>query len=296
MVKVIWKHAEGLLEEIEKLPSSAEQGNWLSLPLMDALHAALDEMDEILTAKRKERPPIKKTYTTNSNLAQMVTEKQPPQQPETQPQSPSEAMRQALVQDVLRSHIQAVLSGFNEKPVKPSQDAGANKESTGGRTKDRFEAIDAAAPELKQDKLMEVYFKVVRRKVKNQAQRFGLADRRAEEQAPKIGIAPAPTGHFLRSSRRTGLSVRTAFLTEESEVDSDVDETMLREEEVPDIDYPDGPVNWLDPSLEVKHEDIWCTLVFRMICWLMLHDFHKKDVQDVSKSELLGSRLPVYIA
>ena len=44
-----------------------------------------------------------------------------------------------------------------------------------------------------------------------------------------------------------------------------------------------------------KTTNIWCTLVLRMLCWLLLHDFHKKDVQ-ISKSELLGSRLPVYIA
>ncbi|KAH6625009.1 hypothetical protein B0J18DRAFT_429932 [Chaetomium sp. MPI-SDFR-AT-0129] len=39
---------------------------------------------------------------------------------------------------------------------------------------------------------------------------------------------------------------------------------------------------------------IWCTLVLRMMCWLLLHDFDKKDVQ-IPKSELLGSQLPVYI-
>jgi hypothetical protein len=46
---------------------------------------------------------------------------------------------------------------------------------------------------------------------------------------------------------------------------------------------------------EVSHDDAWCTLIFRMICWLMLHDFNKFDVQ-LSKSELLGSRMPVYIS
>ncbi|KAK3298390.1 uncharacterized protein B0H64DRAFT_317276 [Chaetomium fimeti] len=40
---------------------------------------------------------------------------------------------------------------------------------------------------------------------------------------------------------------------------------------------------------------IWCTLVLRMMCWLLLHDFHRKDVQ-IPKSELLGSRIPVYIS
>lgn len=47
--------------------------------------------------------------------------------------------------------------------------------------------------------------------------------------------------------------------------------------------------------LEERANDIWCTLVFRMLCWLLLHNFHKKDMQ-IPKSELLGSRLPVYIA
>ncbi|GAB1318358.1 hypothetical protein MFIFM68171_08568 [Madurella fahalii] len=45
---------------------------------------------------------------------------------------------------------------------------------------------------------------------------------------------------------------------------------------------------------EVRRNTIWCALVFRMICWLLLHDFDKKDVQ-LPKSELLGSRLSVFI-
>jgi hypothetical protein len=45
---------------------------------------------------------------------------------------------------------------------------------------------------------------------------------------------------------------------------------------------------------EPRRSDIWCTLVLRMLCWLLLHDFDKRDVQ-MSKSELMGSRLPVYI-
>lgn len=47
-------------------------------------------------------------------------------------------------------------------------------------------------------------------------------------------------------------------------------------------------------SLELEASAIWCTLVLRMMCWLLLHDFHENDVQ-IPKSELLGSRLPVYI-
>ncbi|KAI6783625.1 uncharacterized protein J7T54_005654 [Emericellopsis cladophorae] len=40
----------------------------------------------------------------------------------------------------------------------------------------------------------------------------------------------------------------------------------------------------LEADQNVTHDDIWCTLVFRMICWLMLHDFNKLDVQ-VPKTE-----------
>ncbi|KAF4450635.1 hypothetical protein F53441_6296 [Fusarium austroafricanum] len=42
-------------------------------------------------------------------------------------------------------------------------------------------------------------------------------------------------------------------------------------------------------------KDIWCTLVLRMICWLMLHDFNREDVQ-ILTGDLFGSDLPVYIS
>ncbi|ETS77267.1 hypothetical protein PFICI_11141 [Pestalotiopsis fici W106-1] len=45
----------------------------------------------------------------------------------------------------------------------------------------------------------------------------------------------------------------------------------------------------------VVDTEMWCTLVFRSLCWLALHDFHKNDRQPKGKSELMGSRLPVYI-
>jgi hypothetical protein len=45
---------------------------------------------------------------------------------------------------------------------------------------------------------------------------------------------------------------------------------------------------------EIERNEIWCTLVFRMICWLTLHDFAKEDIQ-LPKSALMGNRLPVYI-
>lgn len=50
----------------------------------------------------------------------------------------------------------------------------------------------------------------------------------------------------------------------------------------------------MSDRFEPRRSDIWCTLVFRMLCWLLLHDFDKRDIQ-MSKSELMGSRLPVYV-
>lgn len=41
--------------------------------------------------------------------------------------------------------------------------------------------------------------------------------------------------------------------------------------------------------------DVWCLLVFRMLFWLLLHDFHRNDVQ-LPKSDIFGSRVPVYIS
>lgn len=48
-------------------------------------------------------------------------------------------------------------------------------------------------------------------------------------------------------------------------------------------------------EMDIRANSVWCTLVFRSLCWLMLHDFHRRDVQLPGISELWGSRLPVYI-
>lgn len=40
---------------------------------------------------------------------------------------------------------------------------------------------------------------------------------------------------------------------------------------------------------------IWISLVFRMLCWLLLHDFDKADAKIVP-SGLKGSRMPIFIS
>jgi len=61
-------------------------------------------------------------------------------------------------------------------------------------------------------------------------------------------------------------------------------------------DTEPGSPKVADASNEKKRErnDIWVTLMFRMCCWFLLHDFDKDDVFSLP-SHLKGSRLPVYI-
>jgi len=50
------------------------------------------------------------------------------------------------------------------------------------------------------------------------------------------------------------------------------------------------------PTEDEKEERIslWVTLIFRMLCWFLLHDFDPEDVKIVP-SNLRGSRILVYI-
>lgn len=43
-----------------------------------------------------------------------------------------------------------------------------------------------------------------------------------------------------------------------------------------------------------KRNVIWLSLIFRMLCWFLLHDFDKADTMMVP-ADLKGSRMPVYI-
>lgn len=64
-----------------------------------------------------------------------------------------------------------------------------------------------------------------------------------------------------------------------------------------EMSYATTSTTWgampLNPT-EVRRNVIWCALVFRMLCWLSLHDFDKRDIQ-LPKSEMIGSRLPAFI-
>lgn len=50
----------------------------------------------------------------------------------------------------------------------------------------------------------------------------------------------------------------------------------------------------LDEKEKLKRGVIWLGLVFHMICWFSLHDFHKDDI-NAMPADMKGSRMPVFI-
>jgi hypothetical protein len=56
-----------------------------------------------------------------------------------------------------------------------------------------------------------------------------------------------------------------------------------------------GPDKKLLTKVEKEERNIlWISLMFRMLCWFLLHDFDKADVKIVP-SDLKGSRMPIFI-
>jgi len=105
----------------------------------------------------------------------------------------------------------------------------------------------------------------------------------AKDHAPTIQDIDATT------DRKHALFMRLYFETiRESVLRSVCGRVRRIEAEKPDSEKSE------EEELRRDIKDIWDTLVFRMLCWLLLHHFHEKDVQ-VSKSDVYESRLPVYI-
>ncbi|KAK4119063.1 hypothetical protein N657DRAFT_582509 [Parathielavia appendiculata] len=222
-----------------------------------------------------------------------------------------------LVRVVVREHFQEVLKLINDKSG--ADDAVDNKSTRTTDTKkaEHFDELTAASPELRQELFMDLYFFKVLHQVRTRA--VASYERRQDTHyAPSVR---APSVH----SREPSID----NLTEAKYSDPEAKAVSLppTPSAVPSRPISPGPppphlkkhessqsvpVLHIHPPERVLHQHqllgmdltssldseataIWCTLVLRMLCWLLLHDFNKKDVQ-IPKSELLGSRLPVYIA
>ncbi|KAF4472801.1 Modin [Fusarium albosuccineum] len=287
----IKKHGDQILEHNPEDQTIAEK-----MCLLKALHEAIDDCDQILTARGSIPTPRAERM------------------PETGPQK----SRREVVQDVLRSHIQEVLRLLNDGDDRISDTQSLHAEwSPAGPghprvAPNRFEDMHEASPDERQHKFMEVYFHVVRPNVVPRATRS--TDRRSSI------VGGAPPGHGFRrtGTGRTQASSVRGMERPPSPVPPVPHLQTGGGENIPMTSMPNGrpslsnrPGSSAGDSVSVigsvrhgliplneeavSHDDLWCTLIFRMICWLMLHDFNKLDVQ-VSKSELLGSRMPVYIS
>jgi len=209
-----------------------------------------------------------------------------------------------LVLMVLREHFQEVMKLINDKSgVDGDSDS---KTPNNGNTTTRavhFGELTSASPELRQEAFMDLYFFKVLGEVKKRAV-TSYERRKSTQYAPSVHsrepsidsipetkeVSPSPSPSAT-PSRPISPGVPPAHLRKHDSHHS-VPKLQIHP---PDRTAPPNLGLDITTSLESQASEVWCTLVLRMLCWLLLHDFNKKDVQ-IAKSELLGSRLPVYIA
>lgn len=218
-----------------------------------------------------------------------------------------------LVSLVIREHIQEVMRLLNTHTPSPSSPGGAGDsvdESTlSSRESQTFDELNSAGPEEKQQKFMDIYFTTVAQAVTRNCHEV-----LRKKNSTRYVHSPSQSRVDLREGTPddAATTVRESVGSELSgwpnpDGKADVADVQVQPKRSPTPQLLVTPGHGREGSEGMArlkrmsttlHEqltgNVWCTLVFRMLCWLLLHDFHKKDVQ-ISKSELYGSRLPVYI-
>lgn len=266
--QITWliEDAENVVRALDLDKKSKTPG--YSMPLLDTLHNALDKCDEFLKA-------------SDSDLVRMV----------------------------VREHFQEVLKLINDKSGGEGDSDGkgnsdGKKDSDGKSTlngdKQRathFHELTAASPEQRQEAFMDLYFFKVLRHVRERAV-TSYARRRTTQYAPSTHSREPSTDSIAEAKEASPPASPSAATPSNPVSPGRLTPPHLRTHEsghsIPML-HIQPPGMDVTTTLESDASDVWCTLVFRMLCWLLLHDFNKKDVQ-IAKSELLGSRLPVYIA
>ncbi|KAF4894664.1 hypothetical protein CGCVW01_v014003 [Colletotrichum viniferum] len=215
---------------------------------------------------------------------------------------------QTIVLDVLRRHLQVVLKAINGRGQDKNGKDGNNTNgdaAAGSRSPSEdisFGGLLNIPLEMREQRFMETYFDQILWRVID-----STADGDQEEVTREI--------HENTKARK-----RPPVLAENDEAhDADVSpmpspRIQVHQPTFPTAHPPSGlpspglvhrktwssrvpPRDWtktVTRQIEMQRLTIWYTLVLRMICWLTLHDFDKKDVQ-VPKSELIGNRQPVFI-
>ncbi|KAK4223811.1 mod-A protein [Podospora fimiseda] len=215
-----------------------------------------------------------------------------------------------LIRMVLREHFQKVLKMINEEE---DGEQPKRRESTGEENvrAERFSELQFASPETRQEVFMELYFysvlpdvrtKAVMSYQRRQSSGDALSMRPPSIRSRRDSLDTLPENPLSEPTTSHGLGIPQHPLPPAAKTFSSPTLAPPTSPGVPALHistptaqagFPGGILD-KTTSLDSSASDIWCTLIFRMLCWLLLHDFDKKDVQ-IPKSELLGNRLPVYI-
>ncbi|KAH8896644.1 hypothetical protein GQ53DRAFT_525702 [Thozetella sp. PMI_491] len=257
-VSLLTNLGEKILEQLNRDPAG------FRLPLLEALQSALDQCDEYLCDK------VSRELTTM----------------------------------VLREHFQLVLRMINSDDER-GDGRGEGESDDGRRTgpPPSFDELNSASPEERQQKFMDIYFSDVLQEVRERAvtafnrrksTRYAPSNHGRDHSGSTVHSAQPPATPSRAPSPVTSQPPTLATAESTSSVPRVALSSSVGFKTLSDPALTQRTLG-LTESLETQATDIWCTLVFRMLAWLLLHDFHKNDVQ-ISKSELLGSRLPVYVA
>ncbi|KAL0933825.1 modin [Colletotrichum truncatum] len=196
----------------------------------------------------------------------------------------SPSTNQTVVLDVLRRHLQEVLAAINKGPEKDGNRIADGRVS--------FSALFKGPLEKREQRFMEIYFDQVLLRVvpttttdtesgdQEQVSRAIHEDRIARSSNGHVANGALPFSHTPSISPTDPSPGLTQRVTWPKPAGAARDDPKLR-------------IIAKEP-IEMQRLTIWYTLVFRMICWLMLHDFDKRDVQ-VPNSDLMGNRQPVFI-
>ncbi|KAK7698294.1 hypothetical protein SLS64_012659 [Diaporthe eres] len=212
-----------------------------------------------------------------------------------------------LVSLVIREHVQEVMRLLNTKAPSSSSDSG-DESTFSARENQTFDELNSAGPEEKQQKFMDIYFTTVAQAVtRNCHEVLRKKNSTKYVHSPsqsRVDLGVAATPDDAATTVRDSVGSELSGSNPNEKADAAEVQVQPRRSSTPQLLVTPGHPREGEGMARLKrmsttlHEqltgNVWCTLVFRMLCWLLLHDFHKKDVQ-ISKSELYGSRLPVYI-
>ncbi|KAH0421661.1 modin [Colletotrichum camelliae] len=205
-----------------------------------------------------------------------------------------------IVRDVLRRHLQEVLAAVNNQTVGGKRNRGSKSQKGDSIS---FGDLLEVPLEMREQRFMETYFdrvlwQIISTNTKEGDQeevsrRIHDASRRTREGNGKLEVSGSPHINVQStggSPTKEGHEIPSPGLVHQA--------TWPPRTSAKDPGGEDeGAPSWAAIAKDadgMQRLTVWYILVFRMVCWLTLHDFDKKDIQ-VPKSELIGNRQPVFI-